>query len=102
MPDLGADRSGGALVVPGQQHRHEAERAEVGDRPRGRRLDAIGEDEDARDDAVDRRDDRGVAVRLRRCDRGTELGGELVPGRPSDDHRVALDDRLDAVARRDS
>ena len=66
---LGADRRGGALVVPGQQHGHEAERTEVGDRPRRRRLDAIGEDE-------------GAATARRRSPRRPRSGRSPPPLRP--------------------
>ena len=46
--DLGGDRDGGPPVVAGEQHRAQAEPAQLGDGGRARRLDGVGDDEHAR------------------------------------------------------
>ena len=103
MPDLGGDGPGRAFVVPGQQHRAQAEPGELGDRLGAGGLDGVGDDQDPADGAVPADGDR-------RCDRPVRRGGgrpasvasrarrPLVgqPGRAPGDDGVPVDDALHA------
>ena len=98
---LGGGRPRRLLVVPREQDRRQAQLAQLGDRlPRGR-LDAVGEDEQARNGSVAAGDDQCAALPRRRARpvaaaRARALGRRAgTAGRrgPS-----ALDDRFDAEA----
>ena len=66
MPTSRGDRAGGRRVVAGEQHRAQAEVAQLGDRLGGGRLDRVGDDEHAAGRAVPADRDGGAAGGLRR------------------------------------
>ncbi len=104
MPTCGRDRARRGLVVAGEQHRRQPERAQLGDRRGARGLHRVGHHERAAQHAVPRRRAPrcapcASAAALARAGRVVEVHrpvGEqqLAPG----DHRVALDHALHAEA----
>ncbi len=104
MPSCRGDGVRGATVVAGEQHRREAETAEVGDRGLRCLLDGVGDDDHCTDPAVHRHPYRGLAVGLGAVCRLAKLNGRhepaLVPQpavAPRGDH-MTLDDACDASA----
>ena len=67
-PDLAGGRPGRALVVAGEQDRPQAERPQLGDRLRGRRLHRVAQHQHAAGRAVPGDHDGGGAVGLGRVD----------------------------------
>ena len=75
MPTAARDRLGGRAVVAGEQHRPQAERAELGDRVRATRLHRVGDDEHARGPRRPSRRGPRSRPRPRPPARGVELAG---------------------------
>ena len=103
MPTWSAMARAARSLSPVSRHGLQPEGGGAGDRVGAGGLDGVGDDEDGAECAVPAGEDRGLAASGLGCVVGcVEFGrdrhrpvGEQEP-RPADDHRVAVDDALDA------